>query len=204
MVREMFFKLKNVIPILFFLLVFSCEEHVSKAEFVKNNSELEQMVVQDQKMRMKDSNEPTEPKDKIHRHRVMELLSNNLVKTPDDKFNAALILQHTALTYCNNELKSISPENYYLAFTLAKSSMDSGNKGSVSLVAATYDRFLYFTEGYQKYGTQKIYYKDTDEMLWAPIDPLTTDEERKRYGVKALSELLKETKMKTIPNNGNK
>ena len=162
------------------------------------------MVIKDQEMRMNGNDEPMEPKDKIHRQRVMELLSENLIITPDDKFNAALILQHTALTYCNDRLKSISSENYYLAYTLVKSSMESGNKDAAYLVAATYDRFLYFTEGYQKYGTQKIYYEEEGGMLWAPIDTLTTDEERKKYGVKPLSELLKETKMKTTHNNGYK
>jgi len=195
-----YFSLKTAILLLSVLLLQSCNEPTSKTDSIKNNSELEQMVIDDQEIRMSDSDEPLEPKDKIHRHRVMELLSENLIKTPEDKFNAALILQHTALTYCDNELKSISPENYYLAYTLAKSSMESGNKDAAYLVAATYDRFLYFTEGYQKYGTQKIYYEETDGMLWAPIDTLTTDEDRKKYGVKPLQELLKESKMKTTHN----
>ena len=195
-----YFSLKTAILLLSVLLLQSCNEPTSKTDSIKNNSELEQMVIDDQEIRMSDSDEPMEPKDKIHRHRVMELLSENLIKTPEDKFNAALILQHTALTYCDNELKSISPENYYLAYTLAKSSMESGNKDAAYLVAATYDRFLYFTEGYQKYGTQKIYYEETDGMLWAPIDTLTTDEDRKKYGVKPLQELLKESKMKTTHN----
>jgi len=195
-----YFSLKTAILLLSVLLLQSCNEPTSKTDSIKNNSELEQMVIDDQEIRMSDSDEPMEPKDKIHRHRVMELLSENLIKTPEDKFNAALILQHTALTYCDNELKSISPENYYLAYTLAKSSMESGNKDAAYLVAASYDRFLYFTEGYQKYGTQKIYYEETDGMLWAPIDTLTTDEDRKKYGVKPLQELLKESKMKTTHN----
>lgn len=200
MIRKNYFDFKTVVLVLFVLLLNSCKEQSQKTETIKNNAELEEMVANDQEMRMTNKDEPMEPKDKIHRQRVMELLSQNLIITPDDKFNAALILQHTALTYCNNILKSISPENYYLAYTLAKSSSESGNKDADYLVAAAYDRFLLYTEGYQKYGTQKVYYKETDEMLWAPIDTLTTDEERKKYGVKALSELLKEGKMKTTHN----
>jgi hypothetical protein len=182
------------------LLLLGCNTTSQQTDLLKNNAELEQMVIDDQEMRKSESDEPMEPKDKIHRQRVMELLSENLIKTPTDKFNAALILQHTALTYCNDDLKSISSENYYLAYTLAKSSMETGNKEAAYLVAATYDRFLLYTEGYQKYGTQQVYYEEEDDMLWAPIDTLTTDEERKIYGVKGLSDLLKEAKMKTFQN----
>jgi len=55
---------------------------------------------------------------------------------------------------------------------------------------------LFFTQGYQKYGTQKIYDEESDSFLWAPIDSTTTDEERIKYNVPPIKELLKQCKMK--------
>ncbi len=193
-------KIKLSATIVLSITLFFANCKIDEKEAPIDNPLLEELVLKDQEIRNENNNDPMEPHDRIHRQRVMELLANNQVVTSNDKFNAALILQHTALLYCNNELKSISPENYFLAYTLAKSSYDSGNEGAAYLVAATYDRFLVYTEGYQKYGTQQIYYEDIDKMLWAPIDTLTTDVERRKYGVKPLAELLKESKMKSLTN----
>jgi hypothetical protein len=162
----------------------------------RNNAELEKLVARDQEMRATDTDEPMEPTDKIHRKRIMEMLTAGDIKTVEDKFNAALILQHTALTYCNGELQSISPENYFLAYSLARSAFELGYSDAAYMTAATYDRYMLYTEGFQKYGTQKIYDEKTDKMLWAPIDTTTTDQERAIYKVKPLKELLKEAKMK--------
>lgn len=69
------------------------------------------------------------------------------------------------------------------------------------MTAATYDRYLLYTEGYQKYGTQRVPDEVTEEEVWAPIDPKTTDEERAKYNVPPLTELLKKYKIKTFPNS---
>lgn len=164
---------------------------------VINNAELEQLVVTDQKMRENDTLD-MEPIDKVHRLRVMEMLAADQIQTNEDKFNAALILQHTALTFCNGNLVSISPENYYMAYSLCKSAFDSGYSEAAYMTAASYDRYLLYTEGSQKYGTQKIYKEETGEMLWAPIDSTTTDAERAAYKVKPLKELLAESQMQSL------
>ena len=163
---------------------------------ISDNQELIELAKDDQKRRSLDNDEPLEPKDQLARQKVMALLSAGLVRTFEDKMNAALILQHTALTFCNGELKSISPENYYLAYSLAKNALDSGYKPAANFVATTYDRYLLYTVGYQKYGTQMVPDEKTGESVWAPIDPTTTDEERKKFNVKPLAELLKRARMK--------
>jgi len=135
-------------------LLQSCTTQSEKPVGIESNKELKQLVVKDQELRESESGEPMELLDKVHRKRVLELLVNGDVRTAQDKFNAALILQHTALTYCNDRLISMSPENYLLAHTLARSAFASGYKEAAYLTAATYDRYLLFTEGFQKYGTQ--------------------------------------------------
>jgi hypothetical protein len=114
------------------------------------------------------------------------------VNVPEDKCNAALVLQHTGLTYCEKRLVSLSPDNYLLAHHLAKSAYEAGYQAARSLVAQTIDRYLSFTEGYQKYGTNRINNEETGKEEWAPIDRNTPDAERAKYGIAPLAELLKQ------------
>lgn len=167
---------------------------------ISDNPQLKELVRIDQQMRQSDTVVEMEPIDKQHRAVVMFLLATGQIKTNTDKFNASLILQHTALTFCNGKLVSISPENYLLAHHLAKSAFESGDRSAAYMTAATYDRYLLYTEGYQKYGTQRVLDEATEDEVWAPIDSKTTDEERAKYNVPPLTELLKKYKMKPYPN----
>lgn len=122
---------------------------------------------------------------------VLSLIAEGALKVPEDKANAALVLQHTRLTFCNKQLKAVSPHNYLLAHYLAKSAFEEGYKKARFLVPATLDRYLTFTEGYQKYGTSRLNNQETGEEELVPIDRKTPDSERAKYGVPPLAELLK-------------
>jgi hypothetical protein len=148
--------------------------------------------------------------DSKHREQIFQLLAENKVLTSMDKIRAAWILQHTAARFCEGELTSISPENFLLAYSLsmsALSQLEAENdtatikKASVPrIVALNYDRYLLFTTGYQKFGTQFVFDDSTGEMLLAPIDTtLTNDHERSKFQVEQLPELLAKHKMKTMP-----
>lgn len=123
---------------------------------------------------------------------VLSLIGEGELKTPEDKFNAALVLQHTPLTFCDKQLVSKSPDNYLLAHNLFKSAFEAGNKDARYLVAASIDRYLSFTEGYQKYGTNRIVNQETGKEELVPIDRKTPDSERAKYGVPPLSTILKQ------------
>lgn len=177
---------------------FSCANN--RVGFV-NNQLLSQMVVVDQEIRGPGNDTiDLETVDRQHRTKVFELLANGEIRTAQDKLNAALILQHTGLIYCDSNLRSISAENYLLAHQLAQAALDAGNSGAANFVAVTYDRYLLFTEGYQKYGTQRLIDDKTGEEVWAPIDPATTDTERKRYRVPALDSLKKRFRIMPFSN----
>ena len=122
---------------------------------------------------------------------VLEQIGQGAVKTSEDKFNAAIVLDHTGLTYCDHRLISLSPDNYLLAHYLLKSAYESGYKEARYFVAATIDRYLSFTEGYQKYGTNRVINQETGKEELVPIDRNTPDSERAKYGVLPLAELLK-------------
>ena len=122
---------------------------------------------------------------------VLSQIGAGEVKLPEDKFNAALVLDHTPLTFRDNLLVSTSPDNYLLAHYLAASAFEAGYKPARQLVAMTLDRYLTFTAGYQKYGTNRLINQKTGKEELVPIDRETPDSERSKYGIPSLAELLK-------------
>ena len=122
---------------------------------------------------------------------VLSVIGEGQLLTTKDKFNAALVLQHTPFTFCDKQLVSKSPYNYLLAHYLFKSAFEAGDKDAGYLVAASIDRYLSMTEGYQLYGTNRLVNQETGKEELVPIDRKTTDAERAKYGVLPLAEMLK-------------
>lgn len=184
---------------LIILLFASCRYSKFEMEGMQpDNLELAVMVARDQRTRQSNSNITLEEMDQVHRARVFELIARDSIKTNKDRLNAALILQHTAIEYCFNELKSISVENYLMAYYLSKAAFDNGETKAAQFVATTFDRYLLFTKGYQKYGTQRIFDDKSGEELWAPIDENTTDAERAKYNIPPLDSLRLQYKIKQL------
>jgi|GEM_PF-1559383 len=192
----------------------SCsKKHIGQVVKIEDNPTIEQLFLKDIEIRELDVKTDTvilENYDKIHRNKIFELLANNLVKTPLDKFRAALILQHTAGKICEGQLTSISPENFLLAYHLSSNALSELEKQQDSItikkenfpgmIALNYDRYLLFSFGYQKFGTQFVFDDKTGEMLLAPVDTtLSNDIERKRHNVASLNQLLSKYKMKPMP-----
>lgn len=125
---------------------------------------------------------------------VLQRIAAGEVKSGKDRLHAGLILQHTPLEERDGKLKSKSPDNYLLAHYLFLRAMEEGEAAAKYLAAASMDRYLSFTEGIQKYGTNRIIDPKTEEELLVPIDRNTSDEERKRFGVPPLKELLQRYK----------
>lgn len=207
----------TVIQSLFVLLSVtsvSCSPTKQNQSIAKEDNPLiEEMYKKDIEIRELDAKTDTvnlESYDKVHREKIFQLLSENKVITPKDKIRAAWILQHTAAKICDGELTSLSPENFLLAYKLSSSALsmlETKNDTATirkqnipRIIALNYDRYLLYTFGYQKFGTQFVFDDKTGEMLLAPIDTkLATDEERKKHQVEPLSLLLKKYKMKPMP-----
>jgi hypothetical protein len=178
-----------------------------------NNSLIETLYLKDIEIRELDAKTDTvnlEEYDKVHREQIFELLALNKVITPLDKIRAAWILQHTAAKICEGNITSISPENFLLAYKLssdALSQLKLQNDTAIirkeniqRIIALNYDRYLLFSFGYQKFGTQFVFDDVTNEMLLAPIDTtLCTDEERGKHNVETLAQLTIKHKIKTMP-----
>jgi len=151
------------------------------------NIELINIAKEDQMERMGNDVKRT---DEERRKLVLQLIAKGKVITAQDKFNAALVLQHTGLKFCDGSLVSSNPENYLLAHYLFKAAFEDGYEDARYLVAASIDRYLSFTKGYQRYGTNRVINQKTGIEELIPIDRQTTDKERKKYGVPSLEESL--------------
>jgi hypothetical protein len=158
------------------------------------NAELKKLAQQDQAVRMLPPEEAhkVDWHDDDHVQLVLEFLAKGTVQTPEDKYYAALILDHTPLTFCEGRVVAKSPYNFLLAHYLARQSFEAGYKAAGILTAQTIDRYLSFTVGHQKYGTNTVYDQVTGKEELVPIDRSISDSERAKYGVPPLAELLKQ------------
>ena len=169
-------------------LLLSCLMFLTITEAQGQNQLLRELAKEDQDSRSgKEIARTDDERVKI----VLSLVAQGELKTPEDKFNAGLILDHTPFAYCEKRLVSKSPDNYLLAHHLFQGAFAGGDKEARYLIAASIDRYLSMTEGYQKYGTNRIINQATGKEEWVPIDRKTPDSERAKYGVLPLAELLK-------------
>lgn len=123
---------------------------------------------------------------------VLEQLAADGVRTAQDQLNAAIVLQHSPLAVRDGRLVAVEPANYLIAHLLAKTAFAEKPEEAATLVAQTIDRYLTFTAGVQRYGTNRLINQVTGAEELVPIDRSTTDAERAIYGVRPLAELLKQ------------
>jgi hypothetical protein len=153
-----------------------------------DHARLRALAQQDQAVRM-GQDDPSS--DDERRREVLRILAAGGPLTPKDKLHAGLVLQHTGLTYCDGKLTSLSAENYLFAHYLFLGAMEGGVEAAAQLAAAAIDRYLSVTVGTQKYGTNRMINQETGREELVPVDRSVTDEERRRFGVPPLAELLR-------------
>jgi hypothetical protein len=107
---------------------------------------------------------------------VLGYLAEGRIVAGEALYHAAMIFQH-----------GNCPEHFQITSQLAERAMQQGYPPAAWLYAASIDRYLMNTGKPQKFGTQYFAKGDEDFYLW-PVDPATTDEERRRYNVPALAE----------------
>lgn len=144
-------------------------------------SELENTFRADQADRRHISNETVMrvfERDKIRRKKVYELIKNGKVKTGRELFMAALVFQHGGT------------KDFKMAIKLSAKAIKLGYSRAKWLWAAATDRSLMDAGKKQRFGTQFRKEKGGKYVQW-PVDPKTTDEDRKKYDVRPLKEMLK-------------
>lgn len=114
--------------------------------------------------------------DTARRTEVMDYLEQGQLSTGVDLYYAAFIFQH-----------GNCPEHYKLANRLAGKAISLDYNDARWIYAATLDRYLLSRGKKQKFGTQ---YTSTDGCTYVlePVNPKTTDKERRRYDVPPLAQ----------------
>jgi len=118
------------------------------------------------------------PRDRARATRVKEFLATGGIHTPNDYYNAALILQHGE-----------TPEDFLLAHEFCVVAMMLGKNDieSSSLAAAAEDRFLMNIGRPQRFGTQ-FRSEGSGPLRLYPVRGGVTDELRRLMAVPSLAE----------------
>lgn len=161
----------NIFFLLFCLLISSCG--------VQDNVRLVELAENDQLDR-KQNNPKLSKNDSDRLKEVKEIIQSNDLKTSNDYFNAAIILQH-----------GNGPQDYKTANELAIKAvnLDSQNQSAKVLIAQSMDRYLLSINKPQIYGTQRKLLGKLEYLQ--KIDTLQiSDTKRKELGLKTLQENL--------------
>lgn len=151
------------------------------------NTKLQKIFNEDQKDRRNpiilNSRSLFKPRDKVRKNLVRGLLLRKEIDSAKDYYMAAMIFHHGATIQDSKK-----------AVALAKKSDDLGYKKALAFYATCLDRLLIRQGKNQKFGTQ--YFKKNSKSLWRllPVDPKTSDQERKKYGLPTLDEMEKRIK----------
>ncbi len=126
-----------------------------------SSSELESMFSEDQNDRLSYRDDPKPDKwktvlkhDEEHRERVRDILKQNKIKTAQDYYHAAMIMQHGS-----------EHKDHMLAHILACAAMKLGSKPAIWLSAASFDRLLLCLNQPQIFGTQLFGIGESNELI---------------------------------------
>jgi hypothetical protein len=145
-----------------------------------DSEELRRLMVEDQADRQSKAIDwaAVAPRDRARLARVKELYATGTIRTAEDYYHAALVLQHGE-----------APEDFLLAHEFCVAAMILGKSDieSSSLGAAAEDRFLMNIGRPQRFGTQ---YRSEGEgpMRLYQVGEGVSDEMRKVMAVPSLSE----------------
>ena len=151
---------------------------------LKHNEELKRLCAEDQSDRTPPKGKAIDwaivsPRDKSRLKRVKELYMQNLLQTANDYDCAATVLQHGDM-----------PEDSLLAheFWVVAISKGKNDKDTLSLAAASEDRFLMNIGRPQRFGTQ-LRSVDNGPLMLYPVDGGVSDELRRLMGGHSLAEI---------------
>jgi hypothetical protein len=150
----------------------------------KSNAELAAMFKEDQEERRAYDDNPGPGQwmtivqhDTDHRMRVLELGCQGMLKTAEDFYHAAMIMQHGS-----------EPKDYMRAHVFAAAAAHLGHKPALWLSAASFDRLMQRVGQPQVFGTQ-FNREQGEPWTMEPIaEELLSDTIRQVFDVPALSE----------------
>jgi len=147
--------------------------------------ELAEMIEQDQNDRRGIETNPQpgqwaklRANDKQHHDRVLELMEQNKLKSADDYYYAAMIMQH------GNDAR-----DFMLAHIFAMAAAQNGHKRAIALSALSFDRLMQSVGQPQVFGSQSFSEGNEPYTLREPMAlDLIPDSIRKEFNVQTISE----------------
>ena len=163
-------------------ILLACLAFGSSAEIFADSERLAEIFSEDQAARQTKPIdwETVRILDEQHRKEVLGMLSAGKVRTSNDFYHAAMVMQHGEAT-----------EEYQLAFSLSRISatLDPSNKKALWLSAASWDRILMSKGVPQWYGTQyQSPAPGAPTELYRIDESVVTDAERAATNVPSLQE----------------
>lgn len=116
-------------------------------------------------------------RDRLRRERVAALADAGAIRTAEDAYRAAWIVNH-----------GDTPDDARTAHELAARSATMGHRPARWLAAASFDRWRMYSGLPQKYGTQFV--PDGRRIRLWDVEPSATDAERAEWDVPPMSEQL--------------
>jgi hypothetical protein len=166
------------------LTLLTVPARLERLQSPKDNQELKGLCDQDQSDRTPPNGKSIDwakvgPRDQARLKRVKELYTQNFLKTANDYDCAATVLQHGQ-----------APEDFLLAheFWVVAISMGKNDRETLSMAAASEDRFLMNIGRPQRFGTQLRSVGNGPITLY-PVDGGVTDELRRLMGGHSLAEI---------------
>jgi hypothetical protein len=166
------------------ITLLTAQAQSSALQSPKDNQELKGLCDQDQSDRTPPKGKSIDlalldPRDKARLKRVKELYTQSLLQTANDYDCAATVLQHGQV-----------PEEFLLAheFWVVAISKGKNDQDTLSLAAASEDRYLMNIGRPQRFGTQ-LRSVDNGPIMLYPVDGGVTDELRRLMGGHSLAEI---------------
>jgi hypothetical protein len=144
------------------------------------NAELKALYTADQSDREPPNGESIDwnkvgPRDKARRKRVLELYTAGTIKTGEDYYLGAMVLQHG------------EGDDQLLAHEMCVSALALGYTDAKWLAAASEDRWLEHIGRKQRFATQYSAHEPEFVFHLNPVDPTVTDAHRKTLGCPPLA-----------------
>lgn len=160
----------------------------SATQSLRDNEEVKRLCDEDQADRTSPEGKPIDwarvgPRDKARLKRVKEIYSQNLLQTANDYDRAATVLLHGDM-----------PEDFLLAheFWVVAISKGKNDKDTLSMAAASEDRFLMNIGRQQRFGTQ-LRSEGNGPIVLHPVDAGVSDELRRLMIGHSLAEIKART-----------
>lgn len=168
-----------------------CLEDIAK--YAARSAELKSLYETDQSERADGTLKPgTLERDRQRRQRVGAIFGEGCFKTAADFYNAAMVYQHGGDSTFSQAtgMTGLAPEQVFQTFLWAKRAVELGHTDGKWLMAASIDRYLWYTGKKQLFGTQFYGAPNQKCLCNVPVEASFPDSIRVQYSGLTMQQAL--------------